>query len=325
MGRTYSVNGYINAVLQRTSSTLLVEGTTDKEAMHHLVAERTPASNRQCNIDHSGIFDDISLSGQGAKAKVLKVTAEIQRLIPQFKKLSSTFAYLIDREWDGLPSDPGTAVERWTQPQQSPSAFVTMGHSIENYHFQPDCFLDYLRYAFAEHYSGEVEESVRRHFPSAVALAGAFTCEARDSSCIARLSGLISSVHIELSELSGNGRFYLAHNAISPMSIRLGGDASSLVADVNAAVDSHWSELSTNTNARWVLHGHIGSEVLWACIGLASTMAGVPANIGEQIAKGFQAERRRCCFSWLSRVPPCDKEPLDQAVDWLLSPPPADA
>jgi hypothetical protein len=317
------VNGYINAVLQRTSSTLLVEGTTDKEAMHHLVAERTPASNRQCNIDHSGIFDDISLSGQGAKAKVLKVTAEIQRLIPQFKKLSSTFAYLIDREWDGLPSDPGTAVERWTQPQQSPSAFVTMGHSIENYHFQPDCFLDYLRYAFAEHYSGEVEESVRRHFPSAVALAGAFTCEARDSSCIARLSGLISSVHIELSELSGNGRFYLAHNAISPMSIRLGGDASSLVADVNAAVDSHWSELSTNTNARWVLHGHIGSEVLWACIGLASTMAGVPANIGEQIAKGFQAERRRCCFSWLSRVPPCDKEPLDQAVDWLLSPPPA--
>jgi hypothetical protein len=197
---------------------------------------------------------------------------------------------------------------------------VTMGHSIENYHFQPDCFLDYLRYAFAEHYSGEVEGSVRRHFPSAVALAGAFTCQARDSSCIARLSGLISSVHIEL---SGNGRFYLAHNAISPMSIRLGGDASSFVADVNTAVDSHWSALSTNTNARWVLHGHIGSEVLWACIGLASTMAGVPANIGEQIAKGFQAERRRCCFSWLSRVPPCDKEPLDQAVDWLLSPPPA--
>jgi hypothetical protein len=80
VGRTYSVNGYINAVLQRTSSTLLVEGTTDKEAMHHLVAERTPASSRQCNIDHSAIFNDISLSGQGAKAKVLKVTAEIQHL-----------------------------------------------------------------------------------------------------------------------------------------------------------------------------------------------------------------------------------------------------
>ena len=322
MGHAYSVNGYINAVLRRTSSTLLVEGTTDKEAMHRLVAERTPASNRQCNIDHSAIFDDISLSGQGAKAKVLKVTAEVQRLTPQFKKLSSTFAYLVDREWDGLPSDPGAAVESWTQPQQSPSAFVTMGHSIENYHFQSDCFLDYLRYAFAEHYSCEVEESVRRHFPGAVALAGSFTCQARDSSTITRLSGLISSVHIEL---SGNGRFYLAHNAISPISIRLGGDASSFVAEVNTAVDSHWSALSTNTNSRWVLHGHIGSEVLWACVGLASTMAGVPANIGEQIAKGFQAERRRCCFSWLSRVPPCDKEPLDQVVDWLLSPPPADA
>jgi len=322
VGRTYSVNGYINAVRQRTSPTLLVEGATDKDAMHRLVAERTPASNRHYNIDHSAIFNDISLYGQGAKAKVLAVTAEVQRLTPQFKKLSSSFACLVDREWDGLQSDPSAAVEKWIEPQQLPTAYVTMGHSIENYNFQPDCFLDYLRNGFAEHFSGEVEGSVRRHFPSAVALAGAFTCQARDSQSITRLSGLISLTHIEL---SGNGRFYLAHDAILQISTRLGFDGSSFVADVNAAIDSHWSDLSNNPHARWVLHGHIGSEILWACVGLVASAAGVPVKIGEQIAKGFLAERRRCCLTWLSRVPQCDKEPLDQAVDWLLSPPPADA
>jgi hypothetical protein len=322
VGRTYSVNGYINAILRRTSPTLLVEGNTDKEAMHRLVAERTPSPNRHFNIDNSAIFDDRTLYGQGAKAKVLEVTAEVQRLTPQFKKLSSSFAFLIDREWDGLPSDPRSAVEDWTQPIQSPTAFVTMGHSIENYNFQPDCFLDYLRYGFAEHFSGEVEGSVRRHFPGAVALAGAITCQARFSCCLARLSGLISSKHIELSR---NGRFYLTYDSILPISTRVGFDASPFVADVNAAVDSHWSDLSNNPNSRWVLHGHIGSEILWACVGLVSTVAGVPEKIGEEIAKGFQAERRRCCFTWLSRVPQCDKEPLDQAVDWLLTPQPADS
>lgn len=322
MGSTYSVNGYINAVLRRSSPTLLVEGKTDKEAMHRLVAERKPLTNRQCNIDHSAIFDDGSLQGLGAKARVLQVSAEAQRLTPQFKKLASSFAYLVDREWDGLPSDPRSAVEDWTQPHQSPTAFVTIGHSIENYHFHPDCFLDYLRYGFAEHFSGEVEDSVRRHFPSAVALAGAFTCQARDDRYIARLSRLICSMHIELSR---NGRFYLASNAILPISTRCGVDASSFVANVNAAVDSHWSDLSNNPNARWVLHGHIGSEILWACVGLVMTGSGVPAEIGEQIAKGYQNERRRCCFTWLSRVPEGEKEPLDQAVGWLLSLLPADA
>jgi hypothetical protein len=322
VGRSYSVKGYINAVLRRTSPTLLVEGTTDKDAMHRLLVERTPPTKRQCNIDHSAIFDDLSLSGKGAKVKVLEVANEVQRLIPQVNKLSTTFAYLVDREWDGLPGDLSSAVAIWSRPHQSLNGFVTIGHSMENYYFHPDCFLDYLRHGFAEHFSSEVEKLVRGHFPAAIALAGAFTSQAREVNYISRLTGLIGLAHIEL---SSNARFYLADIAMPSISNRCGIDASSFVANVNASIDSHWMTLSDNPSTRWVLHGHIGSEILWACVGLIAISAGVPVDIGEQIARGFQSEKRRCCLTWLSRNPQVEKEPLDLAADWLLPLQPADA
>jgi hypothetical protein len=318
VGRTYSVNGYINAVLQRTSPTLLVEGVTDKSAMHRLVAERTLPAGHQFSIDHPAIFEDAALHGKGAKAKVLHVTSEVNRLTQRFAKLSSVFAHLVDREWDGLAQDPKSAVEGWTQPQQSANTFVTIGHSIENYHFHPDCFVDYLRFGFAEHFSTEVEDSVRRLFANSVALAGAVSCEARDSQCLTRLSGLIGSTHVELTPA---GTFYLASNLVAPLAARCGFDGAVFVAQVNAAVDSHWAELSRHPSSRWVLHGHVGSEVIWACVGLAAISAGVPAVVGEQIARGFQDERRRCWLTWLSRVSPELRTPLDQAVSWLVHPP----
>ena len=322
MGRTYSVNGYINAVLQRSSPTLLVEGVSDKSMMHRLIAERALPPGSQCSIDHSAIFDDRSLQCQGAKAKVLHVTAEINRLSQNVSRLSSKFASLVDREWDGLSTDPRTAVESWSQPQQSATAFVTIGHSIENYHFHPDCFVDYLRFAFAEHFSAEVEASVRNRFANAVALAGAVSCLARDTQCLTRISGLIGSTHIELTPV---GTFYLTNGLVGPLAARGGVDATTFVAQVNAAVDTHWAALSNNQDSRWVLHGHVGSEVIWACVGLAAISAGVSAEVGERIARGFQSERQRCWLTWLSRVNPELRKPLDQAIDLLLSPLPEGA
>lgn len=322
MGSTYSVNGYINAVLQRSSPTLLVEGVSDKSMMHRLIAERALPPGSQCSIDHAAIFDDRSLQCQGAKAKVLHVTAEINRLSQNVSRLSSKFASLVDREWDGLSTDPKTAVESWSQPQQSATAFVTIGHSIENYHFHPDCFVDYLRFGFAEHFTAEVEASVRNRFANAVALAGAVSCQARDIQCLTRISGLIGSTHIELTSV---GTFYLTNDLVGPLAARGGVDATTFVAQVNAAVDSHWAALANNQDSRWVLHGHVGSEVIWACVGLAAISAGVSAEVGEKIARGFQSERQRCWLTWLSRVNPELRKPLDQAIDWLLSPLPEGA
>lgn len=317
MGRTYSVNGYINAVRQRSSPTMLVEGPTDKAAMHRLVIERPLSSELHFSIDHSAIFEDASLKGQGAKAKVLHVASEVNRLTQKFTKLSSIFAHLVDREWDGLSSDPKQAVETWTEPQQAGTSFVTIGHSIENYHFHADCFIDYLKFGFAEHFSSEVDALVRRLFANAIALAGAVSCQARDSLCISKLSGLIGLTDIELTP---DGTFYLADALVARLKARGIIDATAFVAGVNSAVDSHWVELSKNQNSRWILHGHIGSEVMWACVGRSTISAGVSAEIGEQIARGFQHERRRCWLAWLTKVNPEFRTPLDRAVNWLVPP-----
>ena len=65
MGRMYSVNGYINATLRRSSKTLLVEGISDKLAIHRIAAELYPFSKESVTVDHAGMLEDIVLSGMG--------------------------------------------------------------------------------------------------------------------------------------------------------------------------------------------------------------------------------------------------------------------
>lgn len=315
MGRTYSLNGYLNAVLQRSTPTLLVEGITDKATMHRLVAERPQNVRRLYSIDHSGLFEDETLRGLGAREKVQRVQAEALRLSPQFGKLTKSLAYLLDREWDGLAVDPTELVEGWGPPAQLNSSFITLGHSIENYHFDVDCFTDYLKFGFFENFSAELERKVRQSFQGAIALAGALSCAARDDRCISRLSGLLSPRYIEL---RGDERFYLLPSLAEQIQSRCNFDALVFISNVNQAVDSHWTALSANPNSRWVLHGHLGSEALWACIGMTAIHSGVTPDIGEQIAKGFQQERRRCWLTWLSKAEANVRYPLDLAVDWLL-------
>ncbi len=316
MGRQYSLNGYLNAVCLRSCPTLLVEGATDKEAVNRLLAERDVSDRRQCCVDDASLLEDTQVKGCGAKQKVLSVRREALTLSAKAAKLSTALGFLVDREWDGLPDNAVEQVHKWQEPTQSESSFVTIGHSIENYLFQVDCVIDYLRFAFSEHLSVGLENEVRTRFNCAIALAGAVSCEARARHCLSRLNGFWGPRHIRL---SSSGRLYLADDAASEIESRCQIDAATFVAAINAGVDSHWAALSENPNSKWVLHGHVGAEVLWACIGRLSADAGVPKGASDGIASGFKVERRRCWFTWLARTSPELRLPLDHAVDWLLS------
>lgn len=314
MGRAYSLSGYLNAVLRRSSPTLLVEGATDKAVLHRLLAEYSRRANRFV-IDDSALFDDEALRGLGAKAKILRVQGEVALLSERFPRLSAALAFLVDREWEGLDLDPVSLDETWYPPAQAPLFFTTLGHSIENYHFHPDCFIQYLKFGFAEHFSAELEQQVHLYFGRAVALAGATSLVTRNKQYITRLCGVISFDHVELRE---NGRFYLSTALLDSLRSRAVADPADFIEEVNSAVDLHWADLAALTHSRWILHGHLGADVLWACISFIALRSGVPADCAEQISRGHQLERRRCWLTWLTTVAPENRFPLDLAVNWLL-------
>ncbi|EQM73547.1 hypothetical protein L686_22685 [Stutzerimonas stutzeri MF28] len=68
------------------------------------------------------------------------------------------------------------------------------------------------------------------------------------------------------------------------------------------------------------MHGHLGSDVVWACVAHAATQFAIPEDVVEQIERGHQAERERFMFNWLSQNEQvADRQPLDNAVQWLTA------
>lgn len=313
MGRTYSVNGYINATLRRSSKTLLVEGITDKIALHRLALERFPTSDATITIDHAGMLDDPLVSGMGNKAKVLYIRATADALQASIPKLQSVLASLTDREWDGLSFNGLDLAKPWSPPAQGENLFITHGHSIENYNFDIECVSEYLKFAFPQNTSPALLGLLKDRFCSMLALAAAFSLVAKDCASLTRCCGLLTIVHVRFF----NNRYYLDQSFVPASQARGVVNPAVLTADVNNAIDARWAWLSGSDEVRWLAHGHLGTEVLWACVGDCAKQSGVSAEAVEQIAHGHKNERQRFFVDWLSKTDAAKRVPLDVTVDWL--------
>jgi hypothetical protein len=313
MGRAYSISGYLNAALRRTGKTILVEGPSDKHALHRIALERFPASTGNLAIDHAAMIDDPQLAGMGNKARVLYLHTCVDALKAIVPKIETVLATLTDREWDGVVTEQYVPDPAWTPPTQLPNRFVTLGHSIENYHFDFDCAKEYLKFAFAEHVGAQLFAVLESRFTALLVLAAILTLKLRDDQNISRSASLIDVPHLAYR----NDRYYLEPS----FGIACGGRAiatsATIVADVNAAIDAAWDKLRLDATIKWLPHGHIGDDILWTGVAHSAQACGIPAEITAGIAHGHKKDRERFKSQWLSKVHPDKRVPLDQSVDWL--------
>jgi len=314
MGRTYSIGGYLNAALRRTSKTLLVEGPTDKAALHRIAIERHPLVAGSAAIDHAGMLDDPQLTGLGNKARVLRVQACADALTGAVPKMEHVLATLTDREWEGICFNNYATDAEWKPPIQRTNRFVTLGHSIENYFFDIECVKEYLKFAFSEYVSPQLISELEERFESILVLATVLSVKIRNDACISRSGSLIDISHLSYQDW----RYYLAPSFGAACVVRAIATAGTMVAEVNAAIDAAWDRLHTNAALRWLPHGHIGDDVLWACVAHIALATGVPGAVANDIAQGHKRDRERFKAQWLSKAQ-AEKAPLDQSVDWLHS------
>lgn len=315
MGRTYSVAGFLNAALRRSGKTILVEGPTDKALLHRIELENHPEKAGRAAIDHVGIVADPIVGGLGNRAKVIVIQSQAHALAQQAPRILDVLGTLIDREWDGVSFVGHVPVPAWQPPAQGASKFVTQGHSIENYHFDVECVIEYLKYSFAEHVTKALIDEVRSKFSALIVCATVLSLRVRDDSCIGRATGLIGHGHIS----SSGPRVYLDPSFSQACATRQIASAASIVADVNKAIDAAWQGLDGQDFARWLPHGHIGGETLWSGVAKIALLHGVPGAVADCIARGYQQERERFKSQWLSKAPPAQRFPLDATVQWLHS------
>lgn len=313
MGRAYSLNGYLNAVLRRSARTVLVEGPSDKEALHRIEAEHFTSKTGESTIDYVDMLDDPQLAGMGNRLKVLAVRAEAEALSANLPKITAVLATLIDREWDGLSFVSFVPSPGWSAPSQNPGHFVTLGHSIENYHFDADCVIEYLKFAFPSHLTAAVLAAIREHFPAMLALATVLSLKVRDDDSIGKCTGLVTLHDI----LINKDRIYLDQSFAAACAKRDIPSATTIVADVNSAVDAAWSSLTKSDCTRWLPHGHIGDDVLWCATAKIALLRGVPAQVANDIACGSKKQRRQLQALWLGKRSTPTLEPLYDAIEWL--------
>ncbi|UVM07118.1 hypothetical protein [Pseudomonas laurylsulfatiphila] len=315
MGKAYSANGYISAILRRSGKTVLVEGVSDKAVFHRLMVESHSDFDGQNHVDHAGIFDDETMAGLGNKAKIAKLLESINSLIQHHPRLGEVFSSLTDREWDDLDISPAGMNGQWAPPAQPIPHFITIGHSIENYFLDAEAVIAYLKFMFSENLTPAYTATIRGSFGAINSLAVSYSLCAKNKGCITRCDGLLDHLSIDIKD----EKYYFNSSLAEKMAARNIDNAHDLVAEINEAVDTVWSNTTYSEPAKWLLHGHLGGEVIWSCVARNAREYGVTEEVISQISHGYQRERERFLADWLSKIDPQLRTPLDSAVAWLRS------
>ena len=315
MGSQYSVNGFLNAALRRTGKTLLVEGPSDKQVIHRIIIEANSDNASCASIDHAGIITDQSLQGMGNKQKVSRIRSEAILLASHFPRILDVLATLTDREWDAIYLPQPITQIAWSPPTQSACAFTTFGHSIENYSFHHEFVTEFIKCFWPDLVSPALISEIVNAFQLMLIFATALSLEMRSLSCISKFGGAMKPSLIEIT----NNRIYLAQNFVSICSERRIPFFASRLPEFNASLDVEYNSVEDLEFLKWLPHGHIGEEILWAAVARVCLNSGFPEERVKDVAFGYKKDKMRFCANWLSKKEPQLRPPLDEIVTWLGS------
>lgn len=315
MGSAYSVNGFVNAVLQRSGKTLLVEGITDKGILHRLCQEA--AISADYLIDHAGILSGDDCRGLGNREKVLKVKELVTALCTKFPRLAESLVFLIDREWDGLEQGELRLRGEWRPPGQRPNDFVTLGHSIENYGFRSAHVVGYLKFYFSELVKPGFIRLIEDSFPQVLVLASCISVALEESELLTRAGGILGHHHLDVmdSRIRVDAAF---SDALSQRDVSLD-VAERVVARANSLVDAYAEELTGKVEIMWLPHGHLGEDVVWAATGCLARLSGIDIQVCDRIVTYGRQDRFRFMADYLAKRPSAEAHPLPDVVTWLTT------
>jgi len=255
------------------------------------------------------------MRGMGSKERIKMVIREAESLLEKQPKLAVKLLTLTDREWDGLRFDKLKLDGEWIPPAQQSPHFITVGHSIENYYLNQEAIKEYLKYCFSEHVTPELLTEVSTRFHRFLDLALSYSILAKEKGLLTRCGGAISLEYITWK----NGKYYLINSFDQCLLSRGFTNAIGFSDEVNQGIDSYHGEKCIENYSRWLFHGHLGSEAIWACIGALARDLNFPQKVALEMERGYLKEREKYIVDWLSRTENIQRQPLDEAISLLYS------
>ena len=309
----YSIPGFINAAMRRSGRTLLVEGTSDYSVLNRLRAERQASSEKnQGVIDSVQIISDENVAGMGNKERIKAINLHIENLGNSSILIRKKLATLVDREWDNIDLETNFT-PAWDAPIQGDSSFTTTGHSIENYFFCPETSSQYLKAFYSDDLKHDFYVLFSGRFDQISALASAASLHLKKLGILKKSDGLIDNSCIEWNI----DRYHLNSRFLTFLKNRCISTSNSTADEINRITDLLIASKNIQPRCKWLSHGHIGNQILWACIGNLATEYGLPENVSTAIEKGSKERKFLSRADSLSKKSPEERLPLDSVLDWL--------
>ena len=315
MGRYYSLNGFVNAAYRRSGKTILVEGANEKNVFHRLAADKIINGHKSFLVDDASILKCEETSGRGNKDKVLLVRDRINEMSEINNKIKEKIASMIDREWDGMKKDPRHGLFEWSEPMQGENEFSTYGHSIENYNFNVEYIIEYIKYMHASTVTKKLFDEISDGFNKIILLAVVVSHELSRYSCFGKCDRVF-----DLSSIDRHKNYFLIDSSfidkLKNRGVLIDG---TFAENVNKFIENNFNNIFPIDRLRWIAHGHVGSDVIWACVGRIALDCGISHEDAVCISRGNKTEKFRFFSEWLSRLPNEKRIPFDDVVDWLVT------
>lgn len=314
MGRYYSLSGFVNATYRRSGKTILVEGANEKEVFHRLAADKIINGHKSFLVDDASILKCEETSGRGNKDKVLLVRNKINEMSKIDNKIKEKIASMVDREWDGMKKNSEYGLFEWSEPAQGGNEFSTYGHSIENYNFNIEYVVGYIKYMHASIITKNLFDEIYDNFHKIILLAVVVSHELSKYGCFGKCDRVLDLFSIDRCE-----NFLINASLVEKLKNRgvLIDDA--FIKNVNTFIENNCTNILSIERLRWVAHGHVGQDIIWACVGRIALDCGISHDDAVCISRGNKTEKFRFFSEWLSKLPNEKRIPFDDVVDWLVT------
>lgn len=293
-----SIASYLLAVKLRTKKTLLVEGATDKKVISHFILKKNFIQNVSSDylIDDASLVDDKALGPIGAKQKILNIAEKLK---------VDKFRCLVDREWDGL--DPVSF--EYTQTVRTDNTYITKGHSIENYWFTSDSFIQFIIQTHPTLVSEHYLQDISRNYTRILQFSAAYSLACRDFAIINRADEMISHENLDWD----NNQFKARPCIDKKINDR------GLTCDLSGKVNEYLAFTSRldETTLQWMCHGHLGEQAIRACLGQLALQSGYDYSTIKSITHGFKIEKLKLDADHVTSLPEERCSPFPAVLDWL--------
>jgi hypothetical protein len=302
MSKYRDIASYNLAVKIRSHKTVLVEGTTDKTVLANYFLSRNYADNHAVRYfidDVSIISGDADLSTLGNRNKVLHVG---EKLSVKNEKLG----YLIDREWDAVNFQN---LDNLEFPQSADRAFLTKGHSIENYWFGADAIISYLQHSVPANITTDFLTDLNSKFSLIIVFSAAYSIASKDGAVIKKSDDLIEYTDIDY----GPSGFAL-HPSFNSKLMARGSNF-----DLAAVCNSKVAELAARNPEmlKWICHGHLGEQAIRACVARLAMVHGIDTKTLREIERGDKSGKFKHDSKHITSYN-CDAvDPLDKLLHWV--------